>query len=72
MGSSTIKMESLGEKIDFMLKLRASANDRIKDYADKFGKLNFIPVKDRGELKLMLQCLAQLRMKFLKTMQKSL
>jgi glutamate dehydrogenase (NADP+) len=25
-----------GEKIDYMLELRASANDRIKDYADKF------------------------------------
>ena len=25
-----------GEKIDYMLKLRASANDRIKDYAEKF------------------------------------
>ncbi len=44
----------LGEKIDFMLKLRASANDRIKDYADKFsakggsasgGKVEFYPGK---------------------------
>ncbi|MBZ0199384.1 MAG: NADP-specific glutamate dehydrogenase [Ignavibacteriaceae bacterium] len=25
-----------GEKIDYMLKLRASANDRVKDYADEF------------------------------------
>jgi len=25
-----------GEKIDFMLKLRSSANDRVQDYADKF------------------------------------
>ena len=25
-----------GEKIDYMLKLRTSANDRIKDYAEKF------------------------------------
>ena len=25
-----------GEKIDYMLELRASANDRVKDYADKF------------------------------------
>ncbi len=25
-----------GEKVDFMLELRASANDRIKDYSDKF------------------------------------
>lgn len=29
-----------GEKIDYMLKLRASANDRVKDYADKF-KVDF-------------------------------
>ncbi len=33
-----------GEKIDFMLKLRASANDRVKDYADKF-KVEFFPGK---------------------------
>jgi glutamate dehydrogenase (NADP+) len=33
-----------GEKIDFMLKLRASANDRVKDYADKF-KTEFYPDK---------------------------
>ncbi len=26
-----------GDKIDYMLKLRATANDRIKDYADKYG-----------------------------------
>lgn len=26
-----------GEKIDYLLELRASNNDRIKDYADKFG-----------------------------------
>lgn len=26
-----------GEKIDFMLKMRASAKDSVKDYADKFG-----------------------------------
>jgi glutamate dehydrogenase (NADP+) len=25
-----------GEKVDYMLELRASANDRVKDYADKF------------------------------------
>jgi glutamate dehydrogenase (NADP+) len=25
-----------GEKVDYMLQLRASANDRVKDYADKF------------------------------------
>ena len=27
----------IGEKIDYLLELRASNNDRIKDYADKFG-----------------------------------
>jgi glutamate dehydrogenase (NADP+) len=33
-----------GEKIDYMLELRASANDRVKDYADKF-KCEFVPGK---------------------------
>jgi glutamate dehydrogenase (NADP+) len=33
-----------GEKIDYMLQLRASANDRVKDYADKF-KVEFFPGK---------------------------
>jgi len=33
-----------GEKVDFMLQLRASANDRVKDYADKF-KAEFTPGK---------------------------
>ena len=33
-----------GEKIDFMLKLRASANDTVKEYADKF-KAEFHPGK---------------------------
>ncbi|MGA7838707.1 MAG: NADP-specific glutamate dehydrogenase [Ignavibacteriaceae bacterium] len=33
-----------GEKIDYMLKLRASANDRVKDYADKF-KVEFFEGK---------------------------
>ena len=33
-----------GEKIDYMLELRASANDRVKDYADKF-KVEFFPGK---------------------------
>lgn len=33
-----------GEKIDYMLKLRASANDRVKDYADEF-KVEFYPNK---------------------------
>jgi glutamate dehydrogenase (NADP+) len=33
-----------GEKVDYMLELRASANDRVKDYADKF-KVEFTPGK---------------------------
>jgi len=33
-----------GEKVDYMLELRASANDRVKDYADKF-KVEFFPGK---------------------------
>jgi glutamate dehydrogenase (NADP+) len=33
-----------GEKIEYMLELRASANDRVKDYADKF-KCEFHPGK---------------------------
>lgn len=33
-----------GEKVDYMLKLRASANDRVKDYADQF-KVEYFPGK---------------------------
>jgi glutamate dehydrogenase (NADP+) len=33
-----------GEKVDYMLKLRSSANDRVKDYADEF-KVEFFPGK---------------------------
>jgi glutamate dehydrogenase (NADP+) len=33
-----------GEKIDFMLRMRSSANDRVQDYADKF-KAEFHPGK---------------------------
>ena len=33
-----------GEKVEYMLELRASANDRVKDYADKF-KVEFHPGK---------------------------
>jgi glutamate dehydrogenase (NADP+) len=40
-----------GEKIDYMLKLRASANDRIKDYADKF-KVEFFPGKHPWSVKV--------------------
>jgi len=31
-----------GEKVDYMLKLRSSANDRVKDYAEEF-KVEFLP-----------------------------
>ncbi len=40
-----------GEKIDYMLKLRASANDRIKDYADKFN-VEFYPDKRPWSVKV--------------------
>jgi len=33
-----------GEKVDFMLRMRLSGNDRVKDYADKF-KVKFYPEK---------------------------
>jgi glutamate dehydrogenase (NADP+) len=33
-----------GEKVDYMLELRSSSNDRVKDYADKF-KVEFYPGK---------------------------
>jgi glutamate dehydrogenase (NADP+) len=33
-----------GEKVDYMLKLRSSANDRVKDYADQF-KVEYVPGK---------------------------
>jgi glutamate dehydrogenase (NADP+) len=33
-----------GEKIDYMLKLRSSSNDRVKDYADEF-KVDYFPGK---------------------------
>jgi glutamate dehydrogenase (NADP+) len=33
-----------GDKIDYMLKLRSSANDRVKDYADEF-KVDYFPGK---------------------------
>ena len=33
-----------GEKVDYMLKLRASANDKVQDYANKF-KVDFYPGK---------------------------
>ncbi len=40
-----------GEKIDFMLKMRGSANDRVKDYADKF-KAEFYPGKRPWSVKV--------------------
>ena len=40
-----------GEKIDFMLKMRASANDRVQDYADKF-KVDFFPGKRPWAIKV--------------------
>jgi glutamate dehydrogenase (NADP+) len=33
-----------GEKVDYMLKLRSSANDRVKDYADQY-KVEYFPGK---------------------------
>lgn len=40
-----------GEKIDFMLKMRASANDRVKDYADEF-KVEYYPGKRPWSVKV--------------------
>ncbi len=40
-----------GEKVEHMLKLRASANDRIQDYADKF-KVEFFPGKRPWDVKV--------------------
>lgn len=40
-----------GEKIDYMLEMRASANDRVKDYADKF-KVEFHAGKRPWEVKV--------------------
>ncbi len=40
-----------GEKIDFMLKLRASANDRVQDYADEY-KVEFVPGKRPWSVKV--------------------
>ena len=37
-----------GEKVDYLLQLRASGNDRIKDYADKFGAQFFPGEKPWG------------------------
>jgi len=40
-----------GEKIDFMLKMRSSANDRVQDYADKY-KVEFYPGKRPWSIKV--------------------
>jgi glutamate dehydrogenase (NADP+) len=40
-----------GEKVDYMLKLRASAKDEVNDYADKF-KVKFFPGKRPWEVKV--------------------
>ena len=40
-----------GEKVDYMLELRSSANDRVKDYADKF-KVEFHPGKRPWSVKV--------------------
>jgi len=39
-----------GEKIDYMLEMRASRRDKVKDYADKFG-VEFFPGKRPWEVK---------------------
>ncbi|MGE5795485.1 MAG: NADP-specific glutamate dehydrogenase [Ignavibacteria bacterium] len=40
-----------GEKIEFMLKMRSSANDRVQDYADKY-KVEFYPDKRPWSIKV--------------------
>ena len=40
-----------GEKIDYMLEMRASRRDRVKDYAEKFG-VEFFPGKRPWEVKV--------------------
>jgi glutamate dehydrogenase (NADP+) len=40
-----------GDKIDFMLKLRASSNDRVKDYADEY-KVEYFPGKRPWSIKV--------------------
>ncbi len=40
-----------GEKIDYMLKLRSSANDRVKDYADEF-KVDYFSGKRPWDVKV--------------------
>ncbi len=40
-----------GEKIDYMLEMRASRRDKVKDYADRFGA-KFVPGKRPWEVKV--------------------
>jgi len=49
-----------GEKIDYMLEMRASRRDKVKDYADKFG-VKFFPNKRPWEVKadICLPCATQ-------------
>lgn len=39
-----------GEKVDYMTELRASNNDRVKDYADKYPSAKFFPGKRPWEV----------------------
>ncbi len=41
-----------GKKIDYMLELRASSNDVVKPFADKFPESTFIPNKRPWEVKV--------------------
>ncbi len=41
-----------GEKINYMVVLRASNNDRVKDYADKYPNAKFFPGKRPWEVKV--------------------
>ena len=41
-----------GEKIDYMIELRTSNNDRVSDYADRFPSAKFFPGKRPWEVKV--------------------
>ena len=49
-----------GEKIEYMLEMRSSNNDRVEDYAKKFG-VPSMPAKNRGKPGVILRCRAQRR-----------
>lgn len=51
-----------GEKIDYMLELRASGNDIVAPYAEKYPGATFVEGKRPWEVKLILHFLVQLRM----------